>query len=97
MAHHIYLGGFNNPREFQGNMKIPTYLYPNGSRVTECRREDLGFSQTGEAPGKTFNSVEPFTYLHCEREIRTTEIWNGEGKQSVEMNCLLGETGNLSL
>lgn len=72
-------------------MKISTYLYPNGIGVTERGREDLGFSQAGEASGKTFNSVESFTYIHCEREIRTTEIRNGEGKQSVEVNCLLGK------
>ena len=82
MAHHIYFGEFNNPRESprkHENFHIP---FPNGIRVTECGREDLGSSQPGEASGKTSNSAEPFTYTHREREIRTTVIWNGEERKT---------------
>lgn len=98
MAHHIYLGEFNNPRESprkHENFHIP---FPNGIRVTECGREDLGFSQPGEASGKTSNSAEPFTYTHGEREIRTTVIWNGEERKTPCGNELLfWEIGNLLL
>lgn len=46
-------------------MKISTYLYPNGIIVTECGHEGLEVSQAKGDSGKTFVSVEPFTYIYC--------------------------------
>lgn len=71
-------------------MKISAYLYPNGIIVTECGREDLGFSQAEvlERPLSLLNLSPTFT---MKREIRATEIWSGDGKGSVEMNSFLGE------